>query len=155
MYSYSSSWSPSIQQSLSPWLINLIQHGYCVPLVSSLPLVSPTLHHQLNHPQSEINVIDNEAQTLLQKQAIGAASLGSAGFHSQLFIIPKKYGDLRPVLNLRHLNSYLPQQRFKIEIISTITRLLQPYDFLTSIDLQDAFHHILIHPSSRPVLRFR
>jgi hypothetical protein len=38
--------------------------------------------------------------------------------------------------------------------MSTITRLLQPHDFLTSIDLQDAFHHILIHPSSQPLLRF-
>lgn len=42
-----------------------------------------------------------------------------------------------------------------METMTTIPRLLQPKDYLTSIDLQDAFHHILIHPASRHLLRFQ
>lgn len=41
-----------------------------------------------------------------------------------------------------------------METLHTITSLLQPNDFLTSIDLKDAFHHISIHSSSRHFLRF-
>jgi hypothetical protein len=39
--------------------------------------------------------------------------------------------------------------------MKTVTNLLQQGDFLTSIDLKDASHHVLIHPQSRHLLRFQ
>lgn len=42
-----------------------------------------------------------------------------------------------------------------METIQQVCQLIQPNDFLTSIDLQDAFLHILIHTSSRQYLQFQ
>lgn len=41
-----------------------------------------------------------------------------------------------------------------METLSTIINLLRPNDYLTSLDLKDAFHHVPIHPSHRHLLRF-
>ena len=77
-----------------------------------------------------------------------------SGFHSTLFAIPNKTGDLRPVLNLRPLDQYIPKGPFKIETMQHMYRMIQPRDWLTSIDMQDAFLHILVHKRSRHYLRF-
>jgi len=97
--------------------------------------------------------IDKEVSDLLSKNAIEPCT--GPGFSSQLFVIPKKTGELRPVLNLRRLNQYLPIQPFKMETISQVVHLTKRNDYLTSIDLRDAFLHVPIHPSSRRYLQFQ
>ena len=90
---------------------------------------------------------------LLKKGAIESAS--GPGFTSSMFTITKSTGDLRPVLNLRPLNRFLPTRHFKMETIQHVCHLINQNDHLTSIDLTDAFLHVPIHPSSRRYLRFR
>ena len=110
--------------------------------------------HTPPHPVSEeaTKVIDSEVSALMTKGAIEYAS--GRGFSSQLFVIPKKTGDLRPVLNLRPLNEFLPAQHFKMETIQHVCSVLNRNDYLTSIDLSDAFLHVPIHPDSRRYLQF-
>ena len=52
-------------------------------------------------------LIDLEVQKMLQKGAIRRASFNPGQFISNLFIIPKKSGDLRPVINLEPLNEFV------------------------------------------------
>jgi hypothetical protein len=137
--------------SISPWLLAIVKNGFRLPLTHSPPLTTRFHHTQL--PSNQQQIISLEIETLLLKNAIEIAP-SSPGFHSTLFTIPKKDGGLRPVLNLKHLNQFLPIKKFKMETLSTIIHLIRPNDYLTSIDLKDAFHHILIHPSHRHLLRF-
>lgn len=97
--------------------------------------------------------IDQEVSDLLSKGAIEPTT--GPGFSSHLFVIPKKTGELRPVLNLRQLNQYLPVCHFKMETMAHVVHLLKKNDFLTGIDLRDAFLHVPIHPSSRRYLQFQ
>jgi len=97
-------------------------------------------------------IMDKEVSDLLTKGAIEYGS--GSGFTSQMFVIPKKTGDLRPVLNLRALNQFLPTRPFKMETVQHVCHLLNKNDFLTSIDLRDAFLHVPIHPSSHRFLQF-
>ena len=99
-----------------------------------------------------MEVMDKEVSDLLSKGAIEHAV--GPGFTSQLFTIPKKTGDLRPVLNLRPLNQFVPEKHFKMETIQHVCHIINPKDYLTSIDLRDAFLHVPIHPSSRQYLQF-
>lgn len=89
---------------------------------------------------------------MLEKRAIEEAT--ENGFTSRLFTTPKKTGDLRPVLNLKPLNVFLPERHFKMEAIRQVSTLINKGDYLTSVDLQDAFLHVLIHPSHRKYLQF-
>jgi hypothetical protein len=99
------------------------------------------------------HAIEEEIRALLDKKAIEPAM--AAGFRSRLFTIVKKTGDLRPVLNLRPLNQYVTQESFKMETTKTVCSLIQKNDYLTSIDLKDAFLHVPISPSHRHFLQFQ
>ena len=90
---------------------------------------------------------------MLQKKAIEECN--GKGFYSRLFTIPKKTGDLRPVLNLRPLNQFLTAPKFKMETLTNVCRMLRPGDWMTSIDLSDAFLHVSVNPAHRKYLRFR
>jgi hypothetical protein len=136
----------------STWINNIIQSGYIILFDKPPPLHLPPLHDPFNSPEEWI-AIDAEVRSLLQKRAIEECS--GRGFYSRIFTIPKKTGDLRPVLNLRPLNKFLTAPKFKMETLTNICRMLKPNHWLTSIDLSDAFLHVAVHPASRKYLRFR
>jgi hypothetical protein len=71
-----------------------------------------------------------------------------------MFVIPKRNGGFRPVFNLRTLNQFVLSPHFKMESLQQVIKLIHQKDFFTSIDLTDAFLHILVHKNSRRFLRF-
>ena len=58
------------------------------------------------------------------------------------------------LIDLRRLNTFLLVERFKMETPEFIRASLIPGEWVSSIDLSDAFLHIPIHPNSRKYLRF-
>ena len=81
-------------------------------------------------------------------------SLTEAGFYSRDFLVPKKDGGLRPILDLRHLNRALMRRPFKMLTTRQILALIRPRDWFISLDLKDAYFQIQIIPRHRPFLRF-
>ena len=55
-------------------------------------------------------------------------------FFSTLFLVPKKDGGQRPVINLKNLNSFINAPHFKMEGIHTLKSLLRKGDWLVKID---------------------
>ena len=76
------------------------------------------------------------------------------GFYSTLFLVPKKDGSQRPVINLKALNEYVSAPHFKMEGIHTLKHLLRTGDWLAKVDLKDAYFSIPIHPDHRKFLCF-
>ena len=73
---------------------------------------------QITHmSQKEKQLIHVEVNEMLSKGAIHVAAEGHTpgGFLSNLFLVGKKDGGYRPVINLKHLNSFIPYQHFKME----------------------------------------
>ena len=91
---------------------------------------------------------------MLQKGAIRRASYDPRQFISNLFIIPKKCGDLRPVINLKPLNEFVQYHHFKIEGLNTLLDLLPGSEFFTTIDLKGAYFSIPIHADHYKYKRF-
>ena len=77
-----------------------------------------------------IPIILQEVVKLLEKGAIEIVSWqdNHKGFYSTFFLVPKKSGALRPVINLRPLNRYLKKQHFKMDSLSTVLNLVQQVD---------------------------
>ena len=99
--------------------------------------------------------ISTEVETMLEKGAIfPIRDHLSQGFYSRIFLVPKKDGQSRPVINLHPLNQHLPYQHFKMEGIHVVRDLLQEGDWMSRIDLKDVYFAIPIHKEYRQYLRF-
>lgn len=60
----------------------------------------------------------------------------------------------RLVIDLRDVNELLEDKPFKYEALPEFIASLQLYDHLISWDINDAFHHVYIHPDDRTYLSF-
>jgi hypothetical protein len=89
------------------------------------------------------NILE-EVNTLLGKGAIELVPPGQEGqvFYSTFFIVPKKDGGLRPILNLKPLNVYMEKSHFKMETLRSIIQALHVGDWGSTFDLRDAYLQI-------------
>ena len=99
-------------------------------------------------------VLENMIQELVDKQAIREIPSNTEGFYSRVFLVPKKSGGWRLIIDLSHLNQFLDLISFNMDTAADIKPLLQEGMWGTSIDLSDAYLHIPIHPKSRKFLCF-
>ena len=108
-------------------------------------------YRPITNPKSskEFQAIKQEVNSLLSKGAIKQIPKSQAKFVSRLFTVPKKSGGLRPVINLKPLNQFLHLQTLKMEGLSDLKVLLEPNDFMITIDLSDAYMTLPIEEDSR------
>ena len=78
----------------------------------------------------------------------------SLGYYSRLFLVTKPDGSFHPIIDLKKLNQFIVVPSFKMETLFSIIAALQPQEWITKIDLKDAYHHILVHVNIRKYFRF-
>ena len=78
----------------------------------------------------------------------------SPGFYSRLFVTPKVTGGWRPVIDLSHLNGWVDVSHFHMETTNAVLQSLRLGVWMVSLDLEDAYLQVLVHPSSRRYLGF-
>ena len=57
------------------------------------------------------------------------------GFKSQIIFVPKMDCGIRPIINLKGLNTYVQTVHFKMEDIHMLKNTLQPGYWMTKVDL--------------------
>ena len=89
-------------------------------------------------------------------RAVGAVEPAplNPGFYSRLFLATKATGEWRPIIDLSSLNVFVHCPSFTMEMPRSILGALQQGQWLTSLDLKDAYFHIGINPADRRYLRF-
>ena len=65
-------------------------------------------------------------------------------FLSQIYLVPKKDGSARLVINLRPLNQFILQANFKMESLGMMRNLLREGDWMASIDRKDAYLSVTV-----------
>ena len=136
-------------------VLNIITNGYVLRFISKPNLVrAPLIQSDYKALQKEL-ALTSCIQSLLSKNAIERAeNVKSLGFYSGRFLVPKPHQRWRPVIDLSKLNTFLLVEKFKMETPESIRASLTPGEWVSSIDLSDAYLHIPIHPNSRKYLRF-
>ena len=139
---------------MDAWVVEVLREGYKIlfsrgPPLSDQPLPMPS------YPPSSIRgrALEKEFLDLLQKRAIEQAPQ-TPGFYSPLFVVQKDSGSWRPIIDLSTLNTFIVSHRFHMETPQSVLRSIRQADWMISLDLQDAYLQVPIHPESRRYLRF-
>ncbi len=138
----------------SRWLLHTIRLGYAIQFARRPPKYRGI--HSTTVRAADAPILRAEIAVLLAKDAIEPVPPADmrSGFYSPYFIVPKKSGGLRPILDLRVLNRALHRLPFKMLTPKRIFGCVRPRDWFAAIDLKDAYFHVSILPHHRPFLRF-
>ena len=92
---------------------------------------------------------------LKDKNCIREMSLTESGFFSRAFLVKKKSGGWRLVIDLSELNKYLSPVTFDMDTLAKVKQTVRQGMWATSLDLSDAYHHIPMAESATIYLCFR
>ncbi len=139
---------------VSEWVMGIIKRGYSLQFARRPPRFSGVVSTSVQGENAR--VLRSEVMTLLEKGAIEMVppALSESGFYSRYFLVPKKDGGLRPILDLRRLNHALMRRPFRMITLKQILSQIRTEDWFCSLDLKDAYFHIQIAPHHRRFLRF-
>ncbi len=140
--------------SPSRWLLRTIRLGYAIQFARRPPKFRGIRFTSVK--PADAPVLRAEIAVLLAKDAIEPVPPADmrSGLFSPYFIVPKKGGGLRPILDLRVLNRALHKLPFKMLTQKRIFGCVRPLDWFAAIDLKDAYFHVSILPRHRPFLHF-
>ncbi len=99
---------------VSNWVLGIIKWDYTLQFAQRPPRFGDMVCTSVQH--SNFHVLHAKVMSLLAKGAMEMVSpaKSESGFYSRYFLVPKKDGGLRPILDLRHLNRALMKRPFRI-----------------------------------------
>ena len=106
----------------------------------------PPFHHGVSRVSAE----DREWVSLERDRCLLSGAWCKATCHdyvSRAFIVSHK-GKRRIVFNLKHINEFCRKQGVQFGSLSILRRMMRRDDYMWSVDLSDAYHHIGIHADS-------
>ena len=92
---------------------------------------------------------------LLEKQFVRVMTETETGFFSRVFLVPKRSGGWRLVIDLSVLNEFVVQRTFEMDTMVKVKRALRPGMWVTSLDLSYVYHHIPIKQPDQKFLCFQ
>ena len=105
--------------------------------------------------KTQRELVQVEIETILRKGAISQIDHKNGEFISSLFLVEKKDGGQRTVINLKNLNFLVLYEHFKMENLNSLQFLLKKGDYMTELELKVAHYCIPLHKESRKSVRFQ
>ena len=135
--------------------MEVLRYGCRIPFLCDPPLSKVPISMPSYHPSSTKGVALGEVtRALVAMNAVELAPLPSPGFYSRLFVVWKTSGSWRPVIDLSILNLFVDVSHFRMETIQSVLLSVRQDDWMSSIDLKEAYLQVPVHPDSRRFLRF-
>lgn len=134
----------------SSFVQTIVTQGYTLPFTR---LPDPVF--LLNHNSA----LDNASfvHTAIEELVAGRCVMESSTCPlvcSPLSVVFNAKGKPRLVVDLRYINQFLPERKFKYEGLNLVPSLFSSGDFFTTFDLKSGYHHVDIHQDSWPYLGF-
>ena len=127
--------------------MEVLREGYRILFSRGPPLSDQPLPMPSYSPSSiRGKALEKEFLDLLHKRAIEQAPQ-TPGFYSRLFVVQKDSGSWRPIIDLSTLNTSIVSQHFHMETPQSVLRSIRQGDWMISLDLQDAYLQVPIHPN--------
>jgi hypothetical protein len=144
--------------SMTLTILTWIMVGFSLPWINGVPCPPARFPNQ----KSCYGLSAFGEKELFVDKAIGALSMtGAIGSCESSFLkvvsplgVAEQRDKLRLILNMRYVNSYLTYPSFKFEGLRDLADIMHPDDWLFSIDLMNAYHHLGIHEKDWPYMGF-
>ena len=145
-------------------IVRLLRRGYALPFKKQIADLPPLrvvhdcpqgLRSGYLTDQVKQAVLDQKIAELLVKNAIVPMPEDEPGFFSRVFLVDKKDGGYRLILDVSTLNQYLSCGHFSMDTAQVIRDSIDGVSWATSIDFSDAYHHIPICPAHYRYLCFQ
>ena len=111
-----------------------------------------TIRAKLNQVQEEF--VSQEVKEMLAKGAMRETIHCKDQFVSHQFLVSKKDGGQRPVINLKDLNTFIPYKHCRKEGLHLLKEILKQGAYLFKLDLKDACFCVPLNKQSRKNVRF-
>jgi hypothetical protein len=102
--------------------------------------------------KSQSIAVDHEIEKLIKKHVIESCEPENGEFISNIFLVPKKNGEFRMILNLKEFNQSVQYYHFKMETFDMAVKLISQGCFMASIDIKDAYYCVPVHEDFRKYL---
>ena len=100
-------------------------------------------------------ILQSEIHKLVEKGAVQPIKQSHAHITSLVSVVPKSRGGLRPIIDLRYLNSYLEAPHFKMNTLYMLPSIINLGWFMVKIDLKDVYLTIPIAHNFQCLLEFQ
>jgi hypothetical protein len=141
-------------RALSPYIANQLRQGVHLEWETISP--RPTTLYQPKLSKEEHQAVDKAVEELIAKAAVEKAPNPRQCVVSPMFTTSKRDSDdRRPILNLKYLNRFIKFKKFKTTTLRHAKEAIQEGDWMTKIDLSDAFFQVSVHKDHRRFLAFR
>jgi hypothetical protein len=97
-------------------------------------------------------IYDQKIQELILQGTIVESSFEQVKWINPAHLVPKPNGDMRLVVDMRLVNQFMREKRFKMEGVSTLKQLWEKNDYAISWDLKEAYNHVPVHESLQLML---
>ncbi len=140
----------------SSFIVAMLRYGLTLNWKTESPKLSyDPVVISFSPDQKRMDLMRSHVKELLEKNAIEIVPDKTPGFFSRVFMVPKiGTKKWRPVIDLSKLNNFVDCPHFKMETSESIRESLDPIEFVSSIDLSDAYFHIPVHKSFRKYFMF-
>ena len=105
--------------------------------------------YRLSKKDSE--VVDTQVKEMIEK---GVIEPSSSPYRNPIFVLYKKDGSGRFILDARKINSYLQPDRYPLPYIRDLLDLLKGAKYFSHLDLISGYWQVTLHPDDRPKTAF-
>lgn len=133
-------------------VLDIVEHCH----IKFLENVNPIRNYSFSSrftPEEDL-IVDREIQKLIEMKVLKEVEHHPEEFLSPIFIVPKKNGEYRIILNLKGLNEYIEYHHFKMDTLESVLKLVKPGCYFASVDLRHAYYSVSLAPEHRIKLRF-
>ncbi|KAA6390135.1 MAG: hypothetical protein EZS28_014338 [Streblomastix strix] len=138
------------QQEREQTLVSDIFKGLLCPNVSVSEILCQTSKEKLKEQEQEYqNQLNEELKNGIIKET------NSILVYNPTFIVPRKDGRLRKILDCRRINFFTKHVHFKMDGAERLRQILKQTNYATILGIKDAFHHIYVQPNFQKFLGFK
>jgi hypothetical protein len=97
-------------------------------------------------------IYDKKFQDLIKTGTVEKTTWRKLLWINPFHLVSKVNGGMRLVIDMRKVNQFMKPIKFKMEGVTTLKQLWERNDYAISFDLKEAYNHVPVHESLRPLL---